>query len=59
MTVNGAILNGEESYKGSLEPGKVADLVVLSEDLTSIDVENLKHLQAELTMLDGKIIFER
>lgn len=59
MTVNGAILNGEESYKGTLEPGKVADLVVLSEDLTTIDVENLKHIQAELTMLDGKIIFER
>lgn len=59
MTVNGAILNGEEAYKGTLEPGKAADLVVLSEDLTSIDVENLKHLQAEITMLDGKIIFER
>ena len=59
MTVNGAILNGEQGEKGTLEPGKLADLVVLSADLTTIDPENLKHLQAELTMLDGKIIFER
>lgn len=59
MTVNGAILNGEEDYKGTLEPGKVADLVVLSDDLTTIDVENIKNIQAELTMLDGKVIFER
>ena len=59
MTVNGAILNGEQDEKGTLEPGKLADLVVLSADLTTIDPENLKHLQAELTMLDGKIIFER
>ena len=59
MTVNGAILNGEEAYKGTLEPGKVADLVVLSDDLTTIDTEKLKDLQANLTMLDGKVIFER
>ena len=59
MTVNGAILNGEQDEKGTLEAGKLADLVVLSADLTTIDPENLKHLQAELTMLDGKIIFER
>ncbi len=59
MTVNGAILNGEESYKGTLEPGMVADLVVLSDDLTTIDTEDLKNLKADLTMVDGRIIFER
>lgn len=59
MTLNGAIQNGEESYKGSIEPGKVADLVVLDADLTEIPVEAIKHIQVEKTMLDGKFIYER
>lgn len=59
MTLNGAVQNGEDSYKGSIEPGKVADLAVLNVNLTDLPVEEIKHIQVEKTILDGKIIYER
>lgn len=54
MTLNGAVQNGEDSYKGSIEPGKVADLAVLNVNLTDLPVEEIKHIQVEKTILDGK-----
>jgi len=59
MTISGAYLTGEDDIKGSLEPGKLADMVVLDRDLGSAPEEALRDLQAELTMIDGTVVFER
>lgn len=59
LTYNGAVLNGEEEIKGSLEPGKLADLAILDRSLLDIDPEDLKKVQVETTILDGEIIFQR
>lgn len=59
MTYNGAVLTGEEKIKGSIEPDKVADLVVIDRNLCKVSDEELKDIKVEMTMLAGKIIYKR
>jgi predicted amidohydrolase YtcJ len=54
-TLNGAYASFEEKIKGSIEPGKLADITILSKDLTSINSQNIKDVKTELTMVDGCI----
>jgi predicted amidohydrolase YtcJ len=54
-TWNGAYASFEEHLKGSIEPGKLADLVVLSGSILTCEPERLRELKVELTVLDGKI----
>ena len=49
----------EEKEKGSIEPGKLADLVVLSRDPLTTPPERLMEIQVDLTLLDGKIAYQR
>jgi hypothetical protein len=49
----------EEKIKGSIEAGKLADLVVVSEDPLSVSPDRLLDLRADLTVVDGKIAFRR
>jgi predicted amidohydrolase YtcJ len=46
----------EEDIKGSICPGKVADIVMLSEDPYKIDTDNIKNIQVLMTILDGKVV---
>lgn len=48
-----------ENELGSLEPGKRADLVVLSEDVFTCDEARIKDIVPELTMVDGEVVFTR
>ena len=48
---------GEESYRGSITPGKVADLVVLSQDIFRVDQMAILETQVEMTVLDGKVVW--
>ena len=48
-----------EKDKGSLTPGKLADCVVLSEDLTQTPPDKLKEIQVELTIVGGNIVFSK
>jgi hypothetical protein len=48
---------GEEGYRGSITPGKVADLVVLSQDIFRIDPMAILETQVEMTVLDGRIVW--
>ncbi len=58
-TLNGAWLMGEEDIKGSIEPGKLADLIVLSEDVLTMDPERILELEVDQTWLGGELVFER
>lgn len=58
-TINNAYASFEENIKGSIEAGKLADLVVLSEDILSIPLEKIKDVKVDMTVFDGEIIYER
>jgi len=52
-----AYVAGEESYRGSITAGKVADMVVLSEDIFSIDPMRILDARVDLTVLGGKVVW--
>ncbi|UII75030.1 amidohydrolase [Flagellimonas sp. HMM57] len=54
MTIWAAHSNFEEDEKGSIETGKVADFVILSDDIMTIPVEDIPNLKAEQVFVDGK-----
>jgi predicted amidohydrolase YtcJ len=56
-TIDGAYASFEESEKGSLEPGKLADLVVLSDDIFAGPPETLLKTRVLLTLLGGREVF--
>jgi predicted amidohydrolase YtcJ len=58
-TINNAFSTFEESQKGSIEPGKLADLAVLSDDILTCPEDSIREIKAIMTILDGKIIYER
>ena len=56
-TINNAWLMMEEKTKGSIEPGKLADLVVLSEDPLTCPDPQLRDAQVLMTMVGGRVVF--
>jgi predicted amidohydrolase YtcJ len=58
-TMGSAYASFEENIKGSLEPGKLADAVVLSDDIFSCDPADIRHAQVDMTIFDGLPIYER
>ncbi len=58
-TVAAAYAESEEKIKGSISPGKLADLVVLSEDIFHIDPIEIENTRVDITIFDGKIIYRR
>lgn len=58
-TLLGAYLNFDEEEKGSLEPGKFADMIVLSDDLLTIDPERIMDVEVEKTWVGGELVFAR
>jgi predicted amidohydrolase YtcJ len=57
-TTHSAFVGFEEGSKGSLEPGKLADLVVISEDPFEIPVDALKDVRVETTIVGGAVVHE-
>ncbi len=57
-TIEGAYLTFEEGEKGSLEPGKLADLVVLSDNPLTCDEARIPDITAEMTIVGGRIVHE-
>lgn len=58
-TMEGAYASFEESIKGSLEEGKLADIVVLSGNPYTVDPNEIKDIEVEMTIIDGRIVYER
>ena len=58
-TASGAFLNFEENVKGSLQIGKFADMIVLSDDILTVDEEKIMDIVVEQTYVDGKLVYSR
>ena len=58
-TMGGAIATGDEATRGSIEPGKWADLAVLSADPLSCPPQTLPELRVDMTLLAGRVAFQR
>ncbi len=57
ITINYAKLTGEADIKGSIEPGKLADFAVLSEDLLIVPEAKIPGVTALLTYVGGREVF--
>src|SRR5258708_26725611 len=57
-TINGAYNSYEENIKGSITAGKLADYVVLAEDLHSIPVDTIKDVKIVRTVVGGNTVYE-
>ncbi|MBW2609258.1 MAG: amidohydrolase [Deltaproteobacteria bacterium] len=57
LTINGAFLTFEEDIKGSLEAGKLADLIILSDDILSCTEEKIDEIKVIKTILGGRSVY--
>lgn len=58
-TMGNAWLTFEEGAKGSIEPGKLADLVVLSDDIMTCAEKRIEQMHVHMTMVGGRVVYER
>ncbi|MCR4394776.1 MAG: amidohydrolase family protein, partial [Dehalococcoidales bacterium] len=58
-TINGAYASFEEGIKGSISPGKLADLVLLNANPLRIEPEKIGDIRVEMTIIGGQIVWER
>ncbi len=58
-TINNAFAAFEEDLRGSLEVGKLADIAVVDRNLLEIDPEDILNMKVVMTIVDGKVVFER
>lgn len=57
-TLGAAIAGHREQTEGSLEPGKLADLIIVSQDLFKIEPSEIGKTQVLLTMVGGRVVYE-
>jgi predicted amidohydrolase YtcJ len=57
-TINAAYASHEEKIKGSITPGKFADLVILSKNPTLVAPEEIKDIKVQMTVIGGKVAWE-
>lgn len=58
MTLYGAYAGFDEKIKGSLEVGKLADVVLLSDSLIGKSADQIRNMHVEKTFMDGELVFE-
>ena len=56
-TVNGAYASYDEQRKGFIKPGMLADIVVLTEDIFSMETEDLASVKVAYTIFDGRVVY--
>ena len=56
-TLGGAYASGQEECRGSIEVGKLADLVLLDGDPTSVHPEQIRRIRAVMTMIGGEVVW--
>ena len=57
-TLGAAIAGRREKTEGSLDPGKVADLIIVSQDLFKIEPSDIGKTEVMLTMVGGKVVYQ-
>jgi predicted amidohydrolase YtcJ len=58
-TINPAYLGFEETKKGSIEVGKLADVAILTGDFLTVPEDQIKDLESYVTIVDGKVVYEQ
>ena len=58
-TVGSAYAEFAEEVKGTITPGKLADFVVLTEDIFKIDPARIEKARVRMTVMDGRVVYER
>jgi predicted amidohydrolase YtcJ len=58
-TVNAAYASSEESVKGSIEEGRLADLTVLSGDPTAVSPNKIGDIEVSMTLVGGRIVYQK
>jgi predicted amidohydrolase YtcJ len=56
-TINNAFASFEESIKGSIEPGKLADMVIITDDILTCPADKIKDIESLMTIVGGKIVY--
>lgn len=56
-TINNAFTSFEEMVKGSIEPGKLADMAILSDDILTCPADQIRNIESEVTIVGGKIVY--
>jgi len=57
-TVGSAYAEFQDTVKGTITPGKLADLVILSRDIFAIDAKEIENVKVLMTMVDGRVVYE-
>lgn len=58
-TMGSAYASFEEKQKGSIEPGKLADMAVLTDDILTLSPAQLREVRVAMTVFDGRVIYTR
>jgi predicted amidohydrolase YtcJ len=58
-TMGSAYAEFQEKEKGSITPGKLADMVLLSDDIFAIRPDTIKDVTVELTVVGGKVVYRK
>lgn len=58
-TVSSAYAEFSEQEKGTIAPGKLADVVILSRDIFSIDPKEIENVKVMMTIVDGRVVYEK
>jgi predicted amidohydrolase YtcJ len=57
-TIGSAFAEFQENDKGTIAPGKLADLVILSGDIFKIDPKEIENVKVVMTVMDGRVVYE-
>jgi predicted amidohydrolase YtcJ len=58
-SLNSAYSSFEEDLKGSIEPGKLADITIVEKDLTTLPSEEIKNVKVYMTLVGGNILYHK
>ena len=58
-TISSAFAEFQEREKGSITPGKLADLVILSDNIFQLKPEAIRNVKVQTTIIGGEVVYER